>query len=70
MSTTADTTTATLELPPIGELEARLRAAREEAARCKRLLKVRRDLDAPAGFSAALVIEGTVPASIVVEVIV
>jgi hypothetical protein len=43
---TADTKTATLELPQACELEARLRAARDEAARCKRLLKVRRDLDA------------------------
>jgi hypothetical protein len=46
MSGTADVTTATLELPTAAELEARLQAAREEAARCKRLLKVRRDLDA------------------------
>jgi hypothetical protein len=45
MTGTADVTTATLELPPAAELESRLRAAREEAACCKRLLKVRRDLD-------------------------
>jgi hypothetical protein len=40
------TATATLTLPPVPELVARLQAAREEAARVKRLLKVRRDLDA------------------------
>jgi hypothetical protein len=40
------TTTATLTLPPVPELVARLQAAREEAARVKKLLKVRRDLDA------------------------
>jgi hypothetical protein len=43
---TTDNTTARLELPSASELEARLQAAREEATRCKRLLKVRRDLDA------------------------
>jgi hypothetical protein len=43
---TTDTRTATLELPPAAVLEARLQAARDEAMRVKRLLKVRRDLDA------------------------
>jgi hypothetical protein len=42
----ADKATATLELPPARELEERLEAARREAALVKRLLKVRRDLDA------------------------
>jgi hypothetical protein len=37
---------ATLTLPPAEELEARLQVIREEAARVKKLLKVRRDLDA------------------------
>jgi hypothetical protein len=42
------TTTASLTVPPVPELEARLRQAREEAATVKRLLKIRRDLDAAA----------------------
>jgi hypothetical protein len=46
MHATTDTSTAPLELPPASELEARLQAARQEAALVKRLLKVRRDLDA------------------------
>jgi hypothetical protein len=44
MSTNA--TTSTLELPSAHELETRLQAAREEAARLKKLLRIRRDLDA------------------------
>jgi hypothetical protein len=35
-----------LTLPPADELEARLRAARQEAVLVKRLLRIRRDLDA------------------------
>ncbi len=37
---------ATLTLPPVAELEERLRAVRQEAAMTRKLLRIRRHLDA------------------------
>jgi hypothetical protein len=42
------TTDTTAQLPPAEELERRLQAAREEATVVRRLLKIRKDLDAAA----------------------
>jgi hypothetical protein len=46
MTATTRNSGKTLELPPVDELRQRLEMARAEAATIKRLLKVRRDLDA------------------------
>jgi hypothetical protein len=48
MAMTTATNEKTLQLPTAAELEARLRATKEEATALRRLLRTRRDLDAAA----------------------